>query len=105
MQKHNDPFVCENCQKENKAAEVSERNHCSFCLYSKHLDLNKPGDRLSSCRAMMIPTMIDSSGKKGMMLIHQCTKCKKRISNKLADDDNWDLVIKLSTEQNIEAGI
>jgi hypothetical protein len=46
----NDSFLCENCQKEiTKHPEGSARNHCPHCMYSKHLDEDFPGDRLSDC--------------------------------------------------------
>jgi len=39
----NESFVCENCSKEIlKHPEWSARNHCPFCLHSKHLDKDFP---------------------------------------------------------------
>ena len=37
-------FVCENCGKKVKKLGYSCRNHCPYCLHSKHVDIN-PGDR------------------------------------------------------------
>lgn len=60
----NTAFQCGNC-----GANVapltngSFRNHCPFCLFSKHLD-NHPGDRLSNCKGLMRPISLDYSGKK-----------------------------------------
>ena len=34
-------FVCENCKKEVKPLGYTARDHCPFCLYSKHLDINR----------------------------------------------------------------
>ncbi|WP_220193259.1 RNHCP domain-containing protein [Ktedonospora formicarum] len=31
------------------------RNHCPFCLYSRHVDDRQSGDRLSTCGASMQP--------------------------------------------------
>jgi hypothetical protein len=28
---------------------VQNRNHCPYCLWSRHLDLYEAGDRLSAC--------------------------------------------------------
>ncbi|MEK4299519.1 RNHCP domain-containing protein [Oceanobacillus sp. FSL W8-0428] len=80
----NTAFQCEHCGA-NVAAVTngSFRNHCPFCLYSKHLD-NEPGDRLSTCRGVMRPIQIDYSGKKGYQIIHECNKCGKRQRNKAA---------------------
>ena len=32
-------------------AGVNNRNHCPFCLWSRHVDYLKPGDRMSACKA------------------------------------------------------
>ena len=37
-------------------------NHCSQCLWSKHVDVN-PGDRAASCQGLMRPVLVDT--KKG----------------------------------------
>jgi DNA-directed RNA polymerase subunit RPC12/RpoP len=98
MYKRNEGFTCENCGYKNSAHPSSERNHCTECLFSKHVDLNLPGDRESCCMQLMKPVSIDYSGKKGYLILHECLKCKKRILNKTAEDDNWDLIIKLSQD-------
>ncbi len=83
-------FVCENCSKEvSKHPSGSARNHCPFCLYSKHLDENTPGDRVSNCHWLMVPIWIDKKKNKGWMLEHKCNKCGKKILNKVAEDDNF----------------
>ncbi|MGE4444063.1 MAG: RNHCP domain-containing protein [Candidatus Altimarinota bacterium] len=94
----NENFTCENCGKIiEKHPEGSARNHCPFCLYSKHLDKDFPGDRLSECEAMMEPVGIDHKKNKGWMIKHKCKKCKKEILNKVAPDDNYlDLIKKLN---------
>jgi len=46
----NEEFECENCGKKiSLHPESSARNHCPYCLFSKHLDDKFPGDRLSEC--------------------------------------------------------
>lgn len=37
-------FICENCGKKIEPLGYSCRNHCNYCLHSKHVDIN-PGDR------------------------------------------------------------
>ena len=37
-------FTCENCGKHVPKLGYSCRNHCPYCLHSKHVDVN-PGDR------------------------------------------------------------
>lgn len=41
-------FICENCCKEVSKLGYSCRNHCPYCLHSKHVDIN-PGDRAEEC--------------------------------------------------------
>ena len=82
-------FVCENCNAVVQPLEKgSYRNHCPFCLYSKHVDNDGPGDRASLCQGMMRPDHLDQSGKKGWVIIHICEKCGKQSPNKAAPDDD-----------------
>ena len=94
----NEGFVCEHCSFENPAHPNSCRNHCRQCLYSKHVDQDVPGDRLSPCAGLMKPIGIDYSGKKGQLILHQCCRCKKRMKNKIAEDDDQGELIKLGLE-------
>lgn len=94
----NDSFKCENCWKTiEKHPEGSARNHCNYCLHSKHLDEEFPWDRASSCLWIMEPIWIDHKKNKWWMIKHKCRKCWKEILNKVAPDDNYlDLVKKLN---------
>lgn len=91
----NESFVCQVC-----GAEVSEhpngsaRNHCPACLASLHVDGDMPGDRASSCVGIMKPIGFEERKGKGMVVVHQCQKCKKRIVNKLAPDDEYLPVVR-----------
>lgn len=98
----NESFICEHCKEKTPPASQTCRNHCSNCLYSKHVDQDLPGDRESTCNGMMEPIAIISSGKKGQQILHECQRCGERKVNKLADDDNRDMVIKVMQRQNIE---
>lgn len=85
----NESFCCENCGEEIvKHPTGSARNHCPFCLYSKHLDKEFPGDRASECLGLMKPIGKDYHKNKGWMIIHECKKCWKKMKNKLAEDDS-----------------
>ena len=33
-------FICENCGKKVEKLGYSCRNHCPYCLHSKHVDIN-----------------------------------------------------------------
>lgn len=92
----NENFNCKHCGKTVSKLKSGCRNHCPHCLYSLHVDETIPGDRLSKCLGLMAPTNVDYSGKKGYMIMHTCTVCKKQIRNKAADDDNIDILIELT---------
>jgi len=86
----NEDFICENCGKKvSKHPEGSARNHCPFCLHSKHLDESFPWDRASNCLGIMFPSWIDYKKNKGYMIEHTCKRCGKKITNKLAPDDDF----------------
>ena len=88
-------FICENCKKEITPLKYTARDHCPHCLYSKHLDIN-PGDRLSTCHGMLVPIGIEKSKKENYKIIYRCSKCNEVKRNIQANDDNMDLIIKLS---------
>ena len=97
----NENFICENCLKQVlKHSEWSARNHCPFCLYSKHLDKNFPWDRLSECYWIMEPIDIDHKKNKWNMIKHKCIKCSKEILNKIAPDDNFLSFVKIRNEKH-----
>lgn len=85
--KRNTGFICQKCGAENPPARKSERNHCSACLSSLHVDLETPGDRKSNCSGIMEPVSLDHRGNKGFMILHRCVKCKKKMWNRAAEDD------------------
>lgn len=90
-------FICENCGKHIEPLKYSCRNHCNYCLYSKHVDIN-PGDRAESCHGMLEPIGIEMNNRKGYVIVYKCTKCGAIRKNKYAKDDNMDLIIKLSAK-------
>ena len=96
----NVPFTCISCKKYVLPLHNgSYRNHCPFCLSSLHVD-NKPGDRKSLCKGIMIPYKLIYSSKKGWQIIHKCKSCNAEKANKIAEAtvqaDNWDSVVALS---------
>ena len=101
--KNDQGFVCGHCGKEVLPLSVTSRNHCPFCLYSRHLDI-MPGDRQSDCMGLMKPVQALPDAKKGFILIHKCEKCGFVGRNKAAIDakvqpDNMDLIIELTVAQ------
>lgn len=73
------------------------RNHCPSCLHSKHVDKN-PGDREETCHGILEPIGIETNSKKGYIIIFKCKKCGMIRKNKVAEDDDMDLIIKLSAK-------
>ena len=91
-------FICENCGKKVKKLGYSCRNHCNYCLNSKHVDKN-PGDRSETCHGILEPVGIEINSKKGYVIVFKCKKCGAIRKNKAAEDDNMDLIIKLGAKQ------
>ena len=104
----NNFFICENCQKKVSFSEnigTKHRNHCPFCLWSKHVDLKEAGDRKSKCQGLMKPIGLtlkkEGKNKYGkikegeIMLIHQCQKCGKISINRIARDDKEKEILKV----------
>jgi len=87
-------FVCEVCGKEVSKLNYTARDHCPFCLCSKHVDIN-PGDRLETCHGVLKPVGIEKF-KDTYKIIYRCNKCGATRKNIMATDDNMDEIIRLS---------
>ena len=90
-------FICENCGNEVAKLNYTARDHCPHCLYSKHVDIF-PGDRQNKCLGMMKPIGIEKY-KNTYKIIYKCSKCHQIHKNIMANDDNYDLIIKLSVSE------
>ncbi|HLI90635.1 MAG TPA: RNHCP domain-containing protein [Ktedonobacteraceae bacterium] len=90
-------FKCRHCHRFvcPPASGSQHRNHCPFCLFSRHVDDRRPGDRLSTCGASMQP--IGSFQRPGgeYVIIHRCDGCGFERFNRIAADDDFDLVLSL----------
>lgn len=95
--KIDEEFVCENCGNEVKKLGYTCRDHCPKCLHSKHVDIN-PGDRAEECHGDLEPISVELNSKKGYVILYKCQKCGAIRKNKAAEDDNIDLIIKLTAE-------
>ena len=82
---------------------VNNRNHCPYCLWSRHLDLYTAGDRLSACKASMQPIALTSKRSRNkysrgygeLMLVHLCTDCGDISINRIAADDDVDTLLEV----------
>ena len=94
-------FVCMACHHfvsaEAGLSNVHNRNHCPYCLSSRHLDLYEAGDRLSACKARMKPIAVTfkrtlkkyaDANRGELMLVHSCDDCGKFSVNRIAADDD-----------------
>ena len=90
-------FICENCGKKVTKLGYTARDHCPYCLYSKHVDIN-PGDRLNKCTGLLKPIGIEKF-KDTFKIIYKCEKCNKIHKNIIERDDNMDLIIELSVQK------
>jgi len=90
---------------------VQNRNHCPYCLWSKHVDLHQSGDRLSACKGGMRPIGLalkkrrkkynpENSGE--LMLIHQCEECGKLSINRIAADDMSEILYEVFRASSTE---
>lgn len=87
-------FTCENCHKEVKPLGYTARDHCPYCLYSKHVDIN-PGDRQNICNGLLKPTGIEKY-KDTYKILYKCETCHKDHKNIVATDDDMEKIIEIS---------
>jgi len=95
----NEGFICGHCNK--KVGPIiyggSYRNHCPFCLWSRHVDSDIPGDRKSVCKGLMEPIGVFTRRTGEYVLVHRCNICGHERFNRIAGDDDFSLVTGLST--------
>jgi hypothetical protein len=112
-------FRCIHCRRPVSAAPlpsgVKNRNHCPYCLHSRHLDLYRGGDRLAACREAMQPvgltvkvrrTKYGSSQPGELMLIHTCVECGRISINRIAADDDPETMLAIFQDSlNMEGSL
>jgi hypothetical protein len=82
----NEEFTCENCGETVPPRKTSCRNHCPFCLTSKHVDVN-PGDRANPCKGIMDAIGYENNAK-GLVLHFRCRICQGEGRNVSAHEDS-----------------
>lgn len=69
------------------------RNHCSYCLLSRHVDVN-PGDRAATCGGKMF--VADITLEHGqLIIIHECEQCHHQKRNRSHQEDRVDTIVEL----------
>jgi rubrerythrin len=91
FQRKIEDFTCENCGEEVKGDGYT--NHCPFCLWSKHVDIN-PGDRAADCGGLMEPVSKEIE-KDEQIITHRCEECKYEKRNKSAPEDDFDKLLNI----------
>lgn len=100
-------FICDHCHDQVQSTPdmgIINRNHCPSCLFSKHVDDRIPGDRKALCDGLMEPIGLTIKRSKGnkykpdttageLMIIHRCTKCGKVNINRIAGDDDTNMIL------------
>ena len=86
-------FICEKCHKKVEKLIYSSRDHCPYCLYSKHVDIN-PGDRKNDCHGLLKPVGIEKH-KDTYKILYTCLKCKEKHKNIMARDDDMNKIIEI----------
>ena len=92
------PFRCGKCRVfvGQTVSGGKHRNHCPFCLASRHVDLRRPGDRESPCRALMPAVGVAFRADGEQMLVHRCNGCGIERQNRIAADDDPVAVMRLT---------
>ncbi len=90
-------FKCRHCHRFVCPPEYGShhRNHCPFCLFSRHVDDRRPGYRLSTCGASMEPVGYFQRANEEYVLVHRCLGCDFERFNRIAADDDFERVLSL----------
>lgn len=104
FRKNDEGFICDNCGKKVVPLGKSSRDHCPYCLYSKHIDIF-PGDRKNPCGGTLMPIQSYPDAKKGFIIEYICKKCGEKVRCKAAlegnSPDDTDEIIRLTVNQKI----
>ena len=100
--KNDNGFVCLHCGRQVEPLGYSSRNHCPFCLWSKHVDIN-PGDRANPCGGAMEPISCEPDPRKGYIIVYRCQACGEIRRCRAAHEaknqpDDLKLLIRLTSQ-------
>lgn len=99
-------FICVHCGAQVEPLGYTSRNHCPFCFYSLHVDIN-PGDRANPCGGVLRPVRAEPHPKKGFVIVHVCEKCGETVRCRAAhmakiQPDDEDLLIRLTAGEYVD---
>jgi DNA-directed RNA polymerase subunit RPC12/RpoP len=84
------------CGKSVNSLGYTSRDHCPYCLHSIHIDIN-PGDRKNTCLGDLEPIDIEKY-RDSYKIVYKCKKCGITHKNIMANDDDFEKIIKLSVK-------
>ncbi len=92
-----DSFTCGHCNRfvSSLPSGGHHRNHCPYCLYSRHVDAERSGDRASPCGGMMAPIGAFQRPNGEHVIVHRCERCGFERFNRLGADDDFELALSL----------
>ena len=92
-----DPFRCGRCRRMvgPSGGGGRHRNHRPVGLASRHVDLRRPGDRASPCRALMAPVGVAYRADGERLVVHRCNGCSIERRTRVAADDDAAALIRL----------
>lgn len=93
--KRQESFRCDHCGYE--VLGDGYTNHCSACLWSKHVDVY-PGDRAEKCCGLMKPRAVDQRAGQ-WVLTHECQECHFQRKQTVHPKDDFDTVIAVARGQ------
>ena len=90
-------FKCRHCHRfvGSLPSGGHQRNHCPYCLFSRHVDEKASGDRMSTCGSSMQAIGRFQRAKGEYVIVHRCLSCDFERFNRIAADDDFELVLEL----------
>jgi tRNA(Ile)-lysidine synthetase-like protein len=95
-----DPFFCVVCGSDVKIGGAKVRDHCPFCLHSRHVD-RIPGDRSAGCGGTLVPVSLDKSGD-SEVINYECDRCEETSRCSAHPDDDRELLVALSARGRLD---
>jgi hypothetical protein len=92
-----DEFRCRHCRMYvgSLPSGGSHRNHCPSCLYSRHVDDRRPGDRASTCGGSMSPEGLFTRPRGEQVILHECQSCGQERWCRVGADDDYQALMRL----------
>lgn len=85
-------FVCMHCG--TVVTGNGYTNHCSECLWSRHVDVS-PGDRMSTCKGAMPPVAIEMESDI-FVITQRCVVCGHTRRNRMGETDNMETLVRVT---------